>query len=184
MAPKPKDKSKPSPSPSQPPPPIEDLFATLNKHIQQSEFDRAVKVADQSLVLIFFPFLRASSPSFVHWIFREFFHSSYKIFLLLQFCLSLRGTRTLLDARSSLWLEPMISTRLCPPFSLPRSLLWISASSRSVFPGMFVCTTSFQCVIGYNYVVVVHIPYEMALADPFVVMSTCECVLLMILFFH
>ncbi|KAF3431109.1 hypothetical protein FNV43_RR25839 [Rhamnella rubrinervis] len=49
MAPKPKDKSKPSNSPSQPPPPIEDLFDSLNKHIQRSEFEQAVKVADQVL---------------------------------------------------------------------------------------------------------------------------------------
>lgn len=49
MAPKPKDKPKPSPSPSQPPPPIEDLFASLNKHIQRSDFEQAVKVADQVL---------------------------------------------------------------------------------------------------------------------------------------
>lgn len=49
MAPKPKDKPKSSPSPSQPPPPIEDLFASLNKHIQRSEYKQAVKVADQVL---------------------------------------------------------------------------------------------------------------------------------------
>ncbi|KAH7515560.1 hypothetical protein FEM48_Zijuj10G0039700 [Ziziphus jujuba var. spinosa] len=47
MAPKPKPK--PSTSPSQPPPPIEDLFASLDKHIQRSEFEQAVKVADQVL---------------------------------------------------------------------------------------------------------------------------------------
>ncbi|KAI6686657.1 hypothetical protein NL676_032570 [Syzygium grande] len=49
MAPKPKDKPKPSPSPSQPPPPIEDLFASLSKHIERSEYKQAVKVADQVL---------------------------------------------------------------------------------------------------------------------------------------
>ncbi|PON64764.1 Signal recognition particle, SRP72 subunit [Parasponia andersonii] len=49
MAPKPKEKPKPSPATSQPPPPIEDLFASLNKHIQRSEFEQAVKVADQVL---------------------------------------------------------------------------------------------------------------------------------------
>ncbi|XP_010044754.2 signal recognition particle subunit SRP72 [Eucalyptus grandis] len=49
MAPKPKNNPKPSPSPSQPPPPIEDLFASLNKHIQRSEYKQAVKVADQVL---------------------------------------------------------------------------------------------------------------------------------------
>ncbi|TXG56124.1 hypothetical protein EZV62_017437 [Acer yangbiense] len=45
----PKSKDKPKPSPSQPPPPIEDLFSTLNGHIEQSEFEKAVKVADQVL---------------------------------------------------------------------------------------------------------------------------------------
>lgn len=47
MAPKAKPKS--SPSPSQPPPPIEDLFTSLNIHIERSEFEQAVKVADQVL---------------------------------------------------------------------------------------------------------------------------------------
>ncbi|KAL5541509.1 hypothetical protein UlMin_009219 [Ulmus minor] len=46
MAPKPKEKPKPSPSQ---PPPIEDLFSSINKHIQRSEFKLAVKVADQAL---------------------------------------------------------------------------------------------------------------------------------------
>lgn len=49
MAPKPKSKT--PQSPSQPPPPIEDLFTSLNKHIQRSEFKQAVKVADQGSVL-------------------------------------------------------------------------------------------------------------------------------------
>lgn len=50
MAPKAKEKQKPSPStPSQPLPPIEDLFTSLNRHIQRSEFEQAVKVADQVL---------------------------------------------------------------------------------------------------------------------------------------
>ncbi|KAK3443283.1 hypothetical protein EUGRSUZ_B03455 [Eucalyptus grandis] len=49
MAPKPKNNPKPSPSPSRPPPPIEDLFASLNKHIQRSEYKQAVKVANQVL---------------------------------------------------------------------------------------------------------------------------------------
>lgn len=48
MAPKAKDKPKPSSPASQPPPPIEDLFTTLNRHIQNSAFQNAVKVADQS----------------------------------------------------------------------------------------------------------------------------------------
>ncbi|PKI78348.1 signal recognition particle subunit SRP72 [Punica granatum] len=45
----PKAKPKPSPSPSQPPPPLEDLFTSLSKHIQRSEFKQAVRVADQVL---------------------------------------------------------------------------------------------------------------------------------------
>ncbi|KAF2292843.1 hypothetical protein GH714_029306 [Hevea brasiliensis] len=49
MPPKPKDKGKPSTSPWQPPPAIEDLFSTLNKHIQRSDYEQAVKVADQVL---------------------------------------------------------------------------------------------------------------------------------------
>ncbi|KAI4343361.1 hypothetical protein L6164_010719 [Bauhinia variegata] len=49
MAPKPKDKPKAASLPQQPPPPIEDLFTTLNRHIQRSEFEHAVKVADQIL---------------------------------------------------------------------------------------------------------------------------------------
>ncbi|XP_065873655.1 uncharacterized protein [Euphorbia lathyris] len=50
MAPKPKDRGKPSASALQPPPAIEDLFTTLNKHIQQdSHYEQAVKVANQVL---------------------------------------------------------------------------------------------------------------------------------------
>ncbi|KAK9286416.1 hypothetical protein L1049_014812 [Liquidambar formosana] len=50
MAPKPKEKPKPSPStPSQPLPPIEDLFTSINRHIQRSELKQAVKVADEVL---------------------------------------------------------------------------------------------------------------------------------------
>ncbi|KAK8579520.1 hypothetical protein V6N13_142719 [Hibiscus sabdariffa] len=49
MAPKPKEKPKAAASPSQPPPPIEDLFTSLNRHIQRSEFTQAVKVANQVL---------------------------------------------------------------------------------------------------------------------------------------
>ncbi|KAI5385240.1 uncharacterized protein LOC127100683 [Lathyrus oleraceus] len=47
MAPKPK------PAPSQPPapPPLEDLFTTLNKHIQASAFTNAVKLTDQILAI-------------------------------------------------------------------------------------------------------------------------------------
>lgn len=45
----PKAKPKPSTSPSQPPPPIEDLFTSLNRHIERSEFEQAVKVAEQVL---------------------------------------------------------------------------------------------------------------------------------------
>ncbi|CAN7129719.1 unnamed protein product [Brassica rapa subsp. narinosa] len=48
MAPKSKEKPKTSAS-SQPPPAIEDLFTTLDRHIQRSEYEQAVKVADQVL---------------------------------------------------------------------------------------------------------------------------------------
>lgn len=48
MAPKPKT------TPSQPPapPPLEDLFTTLNKHIQASAFTNAVKLTDQSSLIL------------------------------------------------------------------------------------------------------------------------------------
>ncbi|KAE8692312.1 SRP72 RNA-binding domain isoform 2 [Hibiscus syriacus] len=49
MAPKSKEKPKAAAAPSQPPPPIEDLFTSLNRHIQRSEFTQAVKVANQVL---------------------------------------------------------------------------------------------------------------------------------------
>lgn len=50
MAPKTKEKPKNSPlSPSQPPPAIEDLFTSLNRYVQRSEYEQAVKVADQVL---------------------------------------------------------------------------------------------------------------------------------------
>ncbi|KAF2568012.1 hypothetical protein F2Q68_00025213 [Brassica cretica] len=45
MAPKSKEK----PKTSQPPPAIEDLFTTLDRHINRSEYEQAVKVADQVL---------------------------------------------------------------------------------------------------------------------------------------
>ncbi|KAJ0039074.1 hypothetical protein Pint_23645 [Pistacia integerrima] len=56
----PKTKEKPKPAPSQPPPAIEDLFTSLNRHIERSKFkqsvkversylEQAVKVADQVL---------------------------------------------------------------------------------------------------------------------------------------
>ncbi|CAH8362873.1 unnamed protein product [Eruca vesicaria subsp. sativa] len=48
MAPKSKEKPKTSSS-SHPPPAIEDLFTTLDRHIQRSEYEQAVKVADQVL---------------------------------------------------------------------------------------------------------------------------------------
>lgn len=51
MAPKAKDKGKLS----QPPPTIEDLFTSLNRHIERSEFEQAVKVADQGPTLNFIP---------------------------------------------------------------------------------------------------------------------------------
>ncbi|KAF2286545.1 hypothetical protein GH714_017599 [Hevea brasiliensis] len=52
MPPKPKDKGKPSQSAWQPPPAIEDLFIALNKHIQLSDYEQAVKVADQVLGVV------------------------------------------------------------------------------------------------------------------------------------
>ncbi|KAJ9176241.1 hypothetical protein P3X46_011576 [Hevea brasiliensis] len=52
MPPKPKDKGKPSQSAWQPPPAIEDLFTALNKHIQRSDYEQAVKVADQVLGVV------------------------------------------------------------------------------------------------------------------------------------
>ncbi|XP_061352959.1 uncharacterized protein LOC133297780 [Gastrolobium bilobum] len=49
MAPKPKLGS--SGSQPAPPPPLEDLFSTLNRHIQASAFDNAVKLTDQILAV-------------------------------------------------------------------------------------------------------------------------------------
>ncbi|GLT38382.1 hypothetical protein SLA2020_126380 [Shorea laevis] len=51
MAPKPKDKPKSpaSPAAAAPPPSIEDLFTSLNRHIERSEFKLVVKVAEQVL---------------------------------------------------------------------------------------------------------------------------------------
>jgi protein-arginine kinase activator protein McsA len=46
MAPKVKGKATAS---QQPPPPIEDLFSNLSRHIERSEFEQAVKVADQGI---------------------------------------------------------------------------------------------------------------------------------------
>ncbi|CAK9136975.1 unnamed protein product [Ilex paraguariensis] len=47
----PKGKEKPKPSASQPAIAIEDLFTALNRHIDRSEFDQAIKVADQVLAI-------------------------------------------------------------------------------------------------------------------------------------
>ncbi|KAE9610500.1 hypothetical protein Lal_00029643 [Lupinus albus] len=47
MAPKPK----PASTPSQPPPSVEDLFTTLNRHINASSFQNAVKLSDQILAI-------------------------------------------------------------------------------------------------------------------------------------
>ncbi|ESW30720.1 hypothetical protein PHAVU_002G176900 [Phaseolus vulgaris] len=47
MAPKPK----PAPSQPTPPPALEDLFTTLNRHIQASAFDNVVKLTDQILAI-------------------------------------------------------------------------------------------------------------------------------------
>lgn len=71
MAPKPKDKPKPSHSPSQPPPPIEDLFASLSKHIDRSDFEQAVKVTDQGPFLGFITF--SEFLNFNFWFFDFFF---------------------------------------------------------------------------------------------------------------
>lgn len=46
MAPKAKEKAKP-PAAAAPAVVIEDLFTSLNRHVQRSEFDLAVKVSDQ-----------------------------------------------------------------------------------------------------------------------------------------
>ncbi|XP_043723300.1 signal recognition particle subunit SRP72-like [Telopea speciosissima] len=52
MAPKTKEKPKPSSSsPSQAPAAIEDLFSSLNRHIQRSEYELAVKVAGQVIAI-------------------------------------------------------------------------------------------------------------------------------------
>ncbi|XP_047318956.1 signal recognition particle subunit SRP72 [Impatiens glandulifera] len=52
MAPKAKEKPKPSPTPAaQPAIAIEDLFTNLNRHIQDSKNEQAVKVADQILLI-------------------------------------------------------------------------------------------------------------------------------------
>ncbi|KAK6138345.1 hypothetical protein DH2020_027929 [Rehmannia glutinosa] len=48
MAPKAKEKSKPA---AAAPVAVEDLFTSLNRHIQQSEFDLAIKVSDQVLAI-------------------------------------------------------------------------------------------------------------------------------------
>ncbi|KAI3963716.1 hypothetical protein MKW98_021956 [Papaver atlanticum] len=47
----PKAKEKPKTSPQQPTAAIEDLFTSLNRHVQNSEFEKAVKVADQVLAI-------------------------------------------------------------------------------------------------------------------------------------
>ncbi|GFP80031.1 signal recognition particle subunit srp72 [Phtheirospermum japonicum] len=48
MAPKAKEKSKPAAAPAVA---IEELFTSLDRHIQRSEFDRAVRVSDQVLTI-------------------------------------------------------------------------------------------------------------------------------------
>ncbi|KAL7241171.1 hypothetical protein ACSBR2_006736 [Camellia fascicularis] len=53
MAPKPKEKPKPLQSQaSKPAIAVEDLFTTLNRHIQRSEYEQAVKVTDQVLSIV------------------------------------------------------------------------------------------------------------------------------------
>ncbi|KAH0732962.1 hypothetical protein KY289_004150 [Solanum tuberosum] len=49
MAPKPKEKAKASAAAAAPVISIEDLFTSLNRHIQRSEYEQAVKVSDQIL---------------------------------------------------------------------------------------------------------------------------------------
>ncbi|KAH0767913.1 hypothetical protein KY285_003784 [Solanum tuberosum] len=49
MAPKPKEKAKASAAAAAPIISIEDLFTSLNRHIQRSEYEQAVKVSDQIL---------------------------------------------------------------------------------------------------------------------------------------
>ncbi|XP_068325995.1 uncharacterized protein [Pyrus communis] len=49
MPPKGKDRQRAAASTQQPPPSLEELFGSLNKHIEESEFEKAVKVADQVL---------------------------------------------------------------------------------------------------------------------------------------
>lgn len=55
MAPKAKEKPKPSAA-AAPAIAIEDLFTALNRHIQRSEFDQAVKVADQGSIFLLYEF--------------------------------------------------------------------------------------------------------------------------------
>lgn len=90
MAPKPK----PAPSQPAPPPALEDLFTTLNRHIQASAYDNAVKLTDQS------PSINLTSHfkrlSFHRIINLHLFFSS-------QFSPLLPATRTRSDARSSRW---------------------------------------------------------------------------------
>ncbi|RXH72231.1 hypothetical protein DVH24_033769 [Malus domestica] len=49
MPPKGKDRQRAAASTQQPPPSLEELFGSLSKHIEESEFEKAVKVADQVL---------------------------------------------------------------------------------------------------------------------------------------
>ncbi|KAL3347796.1 hypothetical protein AABB24_021443 [Solanum stoloniferum] len=49
MAPKPKEKAKASAAAAAPVISIEDLFTSLNRHIQRSEYEQAVKISDQIL---------------------------------------------------------------------------------------------------------------------------------------
>ncbi|GJS90666.1 signal recognition particle subunit SRP72 [Tanacetum coccineum] len=52
MPPKAKPKSKASTGPAPPPVAVEDLFTSLNGHIQRSEYHQAVKLADQVLAVV------------------------------------------------------------------------------------------------------------------------------------
>lgn len=72
MAPKPK----PAPSQPTPPPALEDLFTTLNRHIQASAFDNVVKLTDQSSSI---SLLFSNTPPFIHIINVPLFYHRYLI---------------------------------------------------------------------------------------------------------
>lgn len=74
MPPKAKDKSKPSAAgASSPAVAIEDLFTALNRHIERSEFDQAIKVSDQGVSYI----------NFAPWIYLFIFFALFVLKILL-----------------------------------------------------------------------------------------------------